>query len=205
MNKVITIGRQFATGGSEIGSTLSSMTGIPCYDKDKLITMAQNLGIPSEMFEKADEQATSSFLYSLAMSSYNGGIAHYGMTEHILTDRVFNIQSEEMKKIAKNGDGIFIGRCADDVLSEFDGVLKIFLHAPIEYRIQVLKKHGVSDENAARKQIQKADKKRASYYNFYTGKGWGDPKNYHLNIDCSLLGIEGTAELIKSVIEKFYK
>ena len=205
MNRIITIGRQYASMGSEIGAKLSEMTGIPCYDRDALVAIAQKHGIPPETFEKADEQATSSFLYSLAMSSYSGNIAHFGMNDHILTDRVFNIQSSEMKKIADNGDCIIIGRCADDVLAEYEGLLKIFIHAPIEYRVKnLIEKQGM-DENAARKRISKIDKKRASYYNFYTGKGWGDPKNYNMNIDSSLLGVDGTAKMIKHLIEEYYK
>ena len=205
MNRIITIGRQFASEGSEIGKKLSELTGIPCYDREALVAIAEKHGIPPETFEKADEQATSSFLYSLAMSSYSGNIAHFGMNDHILTDRVFNIQSAEIKKIAEAGDCIIIGRCADDVLSGCDGLLKIFIHAPLEHRVNVLKKHGEYDENSARKYIAKSDKKRASYYNFYTGKGWGDPKNYHLNIDSSLLGIDGTAKMIQYLVEEFYK
>lgn len=204
MKRIITIGRQYASNGSEIGKYLSEITGIPCYDREALIAIAEKHGIPAETFLKADEQATSSFLYSLAMSSYSGNIAHYGMNDNILTDRVFNIQSAEIKKIAEAGDCIIIGRCADDVLSNFDGVLKIFIHAPIEKRVDTIMKYGEKDSVSAEKRINKADKKRASYYNFYTGKGWGDPKNYHMNIDSSVLGIKGTAEMIKAFIDKYY-
>lgn len=205
MRKIITIGRQFASLGSEIGEKLSQLTGIPCYDRAALVAIAEKHGIPAETFEKADEQATSSFLYTLAMSSYSGNIAHFGMNDHILTDRVFNIQSAEMKRIATEGDCIIIGRCADDVLSEFQGVLKIFIHAPIEARVKTLVEQYGMEDSSARKKISKTDKKRASYYNFYTGKGWGDPKNYNMNIDSSLLGVEGTAAMIKHLIDEFYK
>jgi len=205
MNKIITIGRQFASLGSDIGAKLSELTGIPCYDREALVKIAEQHGIPIETFEKADEQATSSFLYSLAMSSYSGNLAHYGINGNILTDRVFNIQSSEMRKIAEKGDCIFIGRCADDVLSDCEGLIKIFIHAPLEFRVNTLVKAYGMDENAARKKISKEDKKRASYYNFYTGNGWGDPKNYHINIDSSLCGVEGTAKIIKSAIDEYYK
>lgn len=205
MNKIITIGRQFASLGSEIGKALSELTGIRCYDREALVEIAANHGIPAETFEKADEQATSSFLYSLAVSSYSGNVAHFGMNNHILTDRVFNIQSLEMKRLAEEGDCIFVGRCADDVLGDCEGLLKIFIHAPLEKRVETLVDKYSMDESSARKKISKTDKKRASYYNFYTGKGWGDPKNYHVNIDSSLLGVEGTAKLIKSVIDQYYK
>ncbi len=205
MNKIITIGRQFASLGSEIGEKLSELTGIPCYDREALWKIAESHGIPAETFEKADEQATSSFLYSLAISSYSGNLAHYGMNDNIWTDRVFNIQSEEIKKIATKGDCIIIGRCADDVLSDRDGVLKVFIHSPIEERVKNLISEYGMDESTAHKRILKEDKKRASYYNFYTGKGWGDPKNYHMNIDSSVLGTEGTALMIKHMIDEFYK
>lgn len=205
MNRIITIGRQFASLGSDIGAKLSELSGIPCYDRDALIKIAEAHGIPAETFEKADEQATSSFLYSLAISSYSGNLAHYGMNEHILTDRVFNIQADEMKKIAASGDCIFIGRCADDVLSDNDGVLRVFIHAPVEARVKTLVEQYGMEEQAARKRIGKEDKKRASYYNFYTGKGWGDPKNYHMNIDSSVLGVDGTARMILHLMNEFYK
>ncbi len=205
MRKIITIGRQFASLGSEIGEKLSQLTDIPCYDRTALVAIAEKHGIPAETFEKADEQATSSFLYSLAMSSYSGNIAHFGMNDHVLTDRVFNIQSAEMKRIAAEGDCIIIGRCADEVLSEFEGVLKVFIHAPIEARVKTLVEQYGMEDSAARKKISKTDKKRASYYNFYTGKGWGDPKNYNMNIDSSLLGVEGTALMIKHLIDEYYK
>lgn len=204
MRRIITIGRQFGSMGSEIGAKLSELTGIPCFDRDALVKIAEKHGIPVETFEKADEQATSSFLYSLAISSYSGSIAHFGMNNQVLTDRVFNIQSQEIKKIADEGDCIIIGRCADDVLSEYDGVLKIFIHAPIEERVKILVEQYGMDESTASKKISKNDKKRASYYNFYTGKGWGDPKNYHMNIDSSLLGVEGTAKLIKKIVDDLY-
>ena len=205
MKKIITIGRQYASLGSEIGEALSRLTGIPCYDRAALVGIAEKHGIPAETFEKADEQATSSFLYSLAMSSYSGNIAHFGMNDHILTDRVFNIQSAEMKRIASVGDCIFIGRCADDVLCDCEGVLKIFIHAPVESRVKNLVESCGIDEASAKKKISKIDKKRASYYNFYTGKGWGDPKNYHTNIDSSILGVDGTAKMIKYLMDEFYK
>ena len=205
MKRLITIGRQYASMGSEIGKKLSELTGIPCYDREALVSIAENHGIPLETFEKADEQATSSFLYSLAISSYSGNIAHFGMNNQVLTDRVFNIQSEEIKRIADSGDCIIVGRCADDVLSGREGLLKVFVHAPLEHRMNNLMKNSGMDAGTAQKTISKTDKKRASYYNFYTGKGWGDPKNYHMNIDSSILGVDGTARMIKALMDEFYK
>ncbi len=204
MHRIITIGRQYASGGSQVGSRLSELMEIPCYDREALVAIAEKHGIPRETFEKADEQATSSFLYSLAMSAYNGGISAFGANDHIITDRVFSIQSEEMKRLASEGDCIFVGRCADDVLSSFDKVLNVFVYTSNEERIKAIMRLDNLDEQAARKLINRSDKKRASYYNFYTGKTWGDAKNYHLTIDSGALDVEGTAQIIKDFAEMFF-
>ncbi len=202
MKRIITIARQYGSMGSEIGQKLSELTGIPVYDREALVSIAQEHGIPRETFEKADEQATSSFLYSLAMSNYSGSVIHFGTHDDILTDRVFNIQSAEIKKIAEAGDCIIIGRCADDVLAGVEGLLRVYIYASIEKRVENYKnRFPGSDDNSARKAIQKADKKRASYYNFYTGKNWGDPHNFDLMVDSGRFGVEGSARLIASSLE----
>ena len=202
MNTIITIGRQCGANGSAIGQRLSEILNIPCYDRDSLVLLAEEQGIPRETFDRADKQATSSFLYSMAMSSYSGSMVHFGINDNNITDRVFNIQSDEIKKLALSGSCIFIGRCADDVLDGVCDTLKVFIHAPIDKRIlQYISENPGTDESSARKAITKEDKKRASYYNFYTGKGWGDPKNYHLNVDSSVFGVEGAAQIIKNAVE----
>ena len=202
MKRIITIGRQYESMGSEIGQKLSELTGIPVYDREALVSMAEEHGIPRETFEKADEQATSSFLYSLAMSNYSGSLIHFGTHDDILTDRVFNIQSAEIKKIAESGDCIIIGRCADSVLAGSEGLLRVFVYAPTETRVENYKmQFPGSDDSTARKAIKNADKKRASYYNFYTGKNWGDPQNFDLMLDSGKFGIEGAARLVASALD----
>lgn len=203
MKKIITISRQFESDGSKIAAKLSEISGIPYFDKEALVRLAEGHGISRDTFEKADEQATGSFLYSLAMSSYSGTGVHFGSGEMMITDRVFAIQTEEIKKIASADSCIIVGRCADHILSECDGLIKIFIYAPLEQRIKTyMDRTGETSLQSARKAIQKADKKKASYYSFYTGKNWGDPKNYHLCIDSSLLGVEKTAELLNEFINK---
>jgi len=200
MRRIITIARQFGSGGSEIGRKLSELLGIAYYDKESLIEAAESNGINRDVFERADERATSSFLYSLAMSSYSGHISPLGVNDIIMSDKVFALQSEEIRRLASLGDAVFIGRCADDILLSEPGLVKIFIHAPIEVRIKrVMEKLDLS-EQSAKKLIAKTDKKRASYYNFYTSKTWGDARNYHITIDSSVLGIDGTAELLKNFV-----
>lgn len=200
MRRIITIARQFGSGGSEIGKKLSELLGIAYYDKEVLIKAAESSGINRDMFERADERATSSFLYSLAMSSYSGHISPLGVNDIIMSDKVFALQSEEIKRLASMGDAVFIGRCADDILLTEPGLLKVFIHAPLEERVKrVMEKHELN-EQSAKKLIAKTDKKRASYYNFYTSKNWGDARNYHITIDSSVLGIDGTAEVLKNFV-----
>ncbi|HPP86206.1 MAG TPA: cytidylate kinase-like family protein [Bacillota bacterium] len=200
MRRIITIARQFGSGGSEIGRKLSELLGIAYYDKESLIEAAESNGINRDVFERADERATSSFLYSLAMSSYSGHISPLGVNDIIMSDKVFALQSEKIRRLASLGDAVFIGRCADDILLSEPGLVKIFIHAPIEVRIKrVMEKLDLS-EQSAKKLIAKTDKKRASYYNFYTSKTWGDARNYHITIDSSVLGIDGTAELLKNFV-----
>ncbi|HOJ49175.1 MAG TPA: cytidylate kinase-like family protein [Bacillota bacterium] len=200
MRRIITIARQFGSSGTEIGRKLSELLGIAYYDKESLIEAAESNGINRDVFERADERATSSFLYSLAMSSYSGHISPLGVNDIIMSDKVFALQSEEIRRLASLGDAVFIGRCADDILLSEPGLVKIFIHAPIEVRIKrVMEKLDLS-EQSAKKLIAKTDKKRASYYNFYTSKTWGDARNYHITIDSSVLGIDGTAELLKNFV-----
>jgi len=200
MKNIITIGRQFGSGGADIGKKLSELLGIQYYDKEMLIKAAEESGINRDAFERADERATSSFLYSLAMSSYSGHISPLGIGDVMMSDKVFSIQSDEIKRLASLGGAVFIGRCADDILFNEAGLTKLFIHAPIEDRIKRIMEKLELNEQSSRKLITKTDKKRASYYNFYTSKNWGDAKNYHISLDSSILGVDGTAEIIKSFV-----
>ena len=203
MKRIITIGRQFGSGGAEIGKRLAELLGINYYDKEALIKAAESSGINRDAFEQADERATSSFLYSLAMSSYSGYVSPLGVSDVMMSDKIFAVQSEEIKRLASLGDSVFIGRCADDILFNEPGLIKVFIHAPIEDRVKrIVHKLQLNEQNA-KKLVTKTDKRRASYYNFYTGKNWGEFGNYHIAIDSSFLGIEGTADILKAfVVEK---
>ncbi len=200
MKRIITIGRQFGSGGAEIGKRLAELLGINYYDKEILIKAAENSGINRDAFERADERATSSFLYSLAMSSYSGHISPLGVGDVMMSDKVFSVQSEEIKRLASLGNAVFVGRCADDILFEESDLTKVFIHSPFDERIKRIMEKLELEEQNAKKLINKTDKKRASYYNFYTSKSWGDAKNYHISIDSSILGINGTAEILKSFV-----
>lgn len=197
---IITVARQFGSNGSAIAKKLSEILGVEYFDKEKLVEAAEKSGISKDAFERADERAASSFLYSLAMSSYSGHISPLGVNDVMMSDKLFTVQSDAIRKLAMEKDCVIVGRCADDLLSSFEGLTRIFIHAPLEYRLGiVMERHQLSESNA-RTLIKKTDKKRSSYYNFYTSKDWGSSQNYDITINSSVLGVEKTAQLLKTFV-----
>lgn len=201
---VITISRQFGSGGAEIAERLAKNLGVDFYDKDKLKSIAENNGISRDVFERIDQQATNSFLYSLAMSSYSGHAAA-NVTDVMMSDKFYLMQAEEIRKIAAKNDCVIVGRAADDILGAGVDHTSIFISGNYDWRLmRIMEKMGLS-ESHAKSLIKKTDKKRASYYNFYTNRVWGEAKNYELCIDSSVLGIEKTAEFLTEFIKLKYK
>ena len=194
---IITIARQYGSGGREIGERVAEILGIAKYDKE-FVTMAaeKESQLDAHALEKVDERATSSLLYTLAMGS---NIFH---TPHVspalpLNDRLFAIQCSIIRSLAEEEKScVMIGRCADYVLRDDPNRLSIFVYADLDARKKrVSARHGVK-ESEALDIINKTDRRRASYYNFYTGNKWGKYDNYHIAINSAVLGIEGTAQLI---------
>ena len=197
---IVTVGRQFGSDGADIAKRLSALLGTEYFDKEILVKASESSGISRDAFERADERATSSFLYSITMSSYSGNISPLGVNDVMMSDRLFGIQAEEIRKIASKSNCVFVGRCADDILSSFDELIRIFIHAPVETRIaRVMERHKLN-ESSARTLIKKTDKKRSSYYSFYTGKDWGLSENYDITINSSSLGQEKTALLLRDFV-----
>lgn len=200
MNTIITIGRQFGSGGHEIGKKLAEHYGIDFYDKEMLNVAAKESGICQELFETHDEKPTSSFLYSLVMDTYSLGYPAGGYMDMPLNHKVFLAQFDAIKKIAQNGPCVLVGRCADYALEEFDNCLNVFIQADLDARVRrVARLHDVTDAKA-KDMILKADKKRSSYYNYYSNKKWGDAESYDLCISSSDIGIDGAIEIIKAYV-----
>lgn len=197
---VITIGRQFGSGGKEIGMKLSEALGVKCYDKELLEMAAKNSGMCKEMFEMHDEKPTNSFLYSMVMDTYAGIYNPQTMIEMPINQKVFLAQFDTIRNIADKESCVIVGRCADYALEDMNNVTSIFIHADIEARIQRIMERYDLKENKAKDMIIKTDKRRASYYNYYSNKEWGKASTYDLTIDSSKLGIEKSVQLIKSYI-----
>lgn len=200
MNTIITIGRQYGSGGKEIGKKLSELYGIPFYDKELLKIAAKESGICEEMFESFDEKPTTSFLYSLVMDPYALGYnaASFDMP---LNQKVFLASFDAIKKVADEGPCIIVGRCADYALRDYDNCLNIFVHAPMDFKRQRIHDQYDIPMDKVEETSAKMDKQRSGYYNYYTSRKWGDIRNYHLSIDTGLFGVEGAVELIRQAIE----
>ena len=199
-NTIITIGREFGSAGREIGYKIADDFGIKLYDKEMLNRAAKESGICEELFEAHDEKPTNSFLYSLVMDTYSLGYSSASYTDMPINHKVFLAQFDAIKKIASEGPCILVGRCADYALEEFDNVLTVFIHAKMEARIRRIARIYNLTDAKAKEMIQKTDKQRSSYYNYYTNKKWSDAESYDVCLDSSVLGIEGTAEAIKQLV-----
>lgn len=200
-NTIITIGRQYGSAGRQIGRALAKELGIPCYDKELLDRAAKESGICQELFENHDEKPTNSFLYSLVMDTYSFGYSSAAFSDMPINQKVFLAQFETIKKIASEGPCVMIGRCADYALAEFDNCLSVFIHADIQTRIRrIATLYDLTDAKAKDK-ILKTDKRRSSYYNYYTSKRWGDANGYDLCIDSGKFGIDGSVEFLLQAIK----
>ncbi|MCL2864311.1 MAG: cytidylate kinase-like family protein [Lachnospiraceae bacterium] len=200
MHTVITIGREFGSGGRDIGKALAKDFAIPYYDKELLSRAAKDSGICEEVFESHDERPTSSFLYSLVMDSYSMGYMGNNYSEMPINQKIFLAQFDAIKKIAEEGPCVIIGRCADYALENHANLLSIFIHGDLDARIKRVVRDFEINEHKAKDLIAKTDKRRASYYNYYSNKKWGNCDSYDLAIDSVKLGVNGSIELIKAYI-----
>lgn len=203
---IITIARQYGSGGREIGEKVAEKLGIKLYDKE-LITQAATKGSLDENVTKlADESAANSLLYTLAMgSNVLGTTMHFGY-KMPLNDKLFILQSEVIKECAKEESCVIIGRCADYVLRNEENLFRIFIYGDLDHRqARVAVRHPELKSSQIIDVINKTDKRRASYYNFYTGNKWGKYDNYDIAINSSTLGIEGTADLICACVKNLIK
>ncbi len=196
---IITISRQFGSGGREIGEALSAELGIKCYDKELISIAAKESGIDADVFNNVDEKAANSLLYSLSMGLYSFS-SNYSSGQLPVNDRLYLLQHKIIKNLANEEPCIFVGRCADYILGGRDDVVKVFIYADMDYRIKrAVEVKGV-DSSKAEHVVAKTDKSRANYYNFYSGKKWGLAENYDLCINRTKLSTEQVVKVISDYI-----
>ncbi|MPM47149.1 Cytidylate kinase [bioreactor metagenome] len=192
---VMNIGREFGSGGREIGKLVAQKLGIPYYDKELIILAAEKSGLSPEYIASLDEQSVSSFLYSFSGANFSMGMRSNSVNVLPPADQLFLSQSEVIRDIAKKSGAVIVGRCADYVLQETHSHINVFIQAPMRSRIQrVMERHSL-DQKGAEALITKTDKNRANYYLHFTGEKWGDRRNFDLILS-SVIGIESAANII---------
>ena len=200
MNKVITISREYGSGGREIGEKLAKELGVPFYDNELITRAAKASGFAESAFANAETKATNSLLYSIAMGMSAYGSHEVGYTSLSLDDRIFIAQSEVIRNLAKEGPCVIVGRCADYILKDMDNVINVFIWADMKYRVHRATTMYDLPVNKAEENIRKADKRRANYYNYHANEKWGKAENYHISIRSDIVGMDSSVDILKCYI-----
>ena len=189
---IITVGRQFGSGGHEIGAKLAEKLGIKFYDKDLIKIMAKKSGLCEKVLESYDEKPMNSLLYSIVMDVYPS-VMYSGPT---IDQQIYQACYDAIRHVAEEGSCVIVGRCADYILRDQEGLFSLFVHASDDFRKARIKEEYKVTDGKAQEMMLKTDKKRSSYYNFQSEKKWGVAASYDLCIDSSILGIDKTVDLL---------
>ena len=204
----VTIARQYCSGGHEIGEKLAKKLGIDFYDKELLALAAKKSGYAESVFEKADEVATNSLLYSVVMGSYPMNSLFFQNNNMLTNDTLFAIQSKVIKELIQDKSAVIVGRCSNYVLRDEPNLVRVFLRADLDFR----KKRFMdlyADENTKEKDVEsilnKADKKRATYHSYYSGMDWDSIHGYDIVLNTAKVGVDGAVDQIADYINAFLK
>lgn len=201
-NLIITIGRQYGSGGNEVGRKLAAELGVDFYDKNILRMNSDESGIKESYFHLADEKAGNRLLYRIISGlTPDIGKPSFG-SDLISTDNLFRFQSEVIRKLAEAESCVIVGRCADYVLEDMDGIelIRVFIYADVDARIRRVTEKELYAPEDVKKNVKRIDKERRNYYRYYTGRGWADPENYDLLINTATTGIKGSIRLIEEYV-----
>lgn len=199
--QIVTISREYGSGGSQIGKQVAQELGIEFYDRQLIELAAQKSGFSLSYVEETEENKVSSLLYSLALS---GMYARNTYAPEYMnpTDQVYILQSRIIREIAEKGPCVIVGRSADYILGDRRDSLHVFIHADAATRQQrAIAEYGLAREGIE-KEVQKKDKARANHYRHYTGRIWGMAQNYHLALDSGNLGIDACVRQIVSLVKE---
>ena len=195
-NVIITISRQFGSNGREIARKLAEYLDISYYNKQILEKIAVNMGVCADFFKDQNQDANGLFTIES-----KGLLGLRNITELSVNTQIYDMASDFIQKISQREDAVIVGRCADYALEEFDNVLSVFIHADMDARIRRIARIYDLTDAKAKDLIKKTDKRRSSYYNYYSNKKWGAAESYNICLDSSLLGIDGTAKAIEQLVE----
>lgn len=198
---VITIARQYGSGGRTVGEMLAKDLGIHYYDKELMKLASDDSGINEALFVKADEKVKNTLLFRAAKNAYNGELIPPESEDFVSNDNLFNYQAKIIKQLAEEESCVIMGRCADYILRDYDNVLSVFVHAPKDFCMEQAAKKLSMSSKEIEKYIARTDKGRADYYKYHTGREWTDARNYDLCLDSSKLGFERCVEEIKAYMK----
>ena len=202
---IITVSRQYGSGGRAIAKELAQRLGIAYYDKELIVLAAKESGFAEEIFEESEDKTPNSLLYSLVMGTYGMGGQGIGVPDMPIGDKVFLIQSNLIRSLAAKESAVFVGRCADYVLDGREDTTNLFVYAPLKTRVErAVAEYGLAREKSE-SAILRIDKRRANYYNYYANRKWGKIDNYDLAVDSSKLSVEDTVSLLQRYVEMRYK
>lgn len=192
-NRIITISREFGSGGRTIGKEVAAKLSIPCYDEELISKVGEKSGLAEQYIREYGEYShgTSWIGSALAVRDYNG---------HSIQDELWNVQRNVILELAKKEPCVIVGRCADYILHDVADCLTVFIHASLEKRAERIVKVYGEREDTPEKRLADKDKRRRAYYQFYTDKEWGKVQNYHIALDSGVLGID---KCVKIIAEQF--
>lgn len=200
MYRIITMERQFASGGNEIGRQVAKRLGIELHDRDILTLAAKRMEIPHIYIADLEETAPGSIIFNLAKTALGG--ASKNTTNLPITERLFLEEKKIIEEMVEKGDCVIVGRCASYILKDREDCLKVFVHADDNFRLErAINTEKLSPDEAA-EVIKKTDKKRSGFYTTHTGLSWGDMKHFDVCLDSSSLGIENCVDMLTAVMKK---
>lgn len=200
-NVVVTIARQYGSGGRTVGKMLAKELGIPCYGSNLLKMASEESGINEQLFMQLDEKLKNSPLLRLSTDIYTGDVIPPESSDFVSAKNLFNYQAKVIKRLAEAESCVIIGRAADFVLKDYPNVVSVFVHGSKEFNLARAMEHNSMTEGEMEKFIAKTDKYRAEYYKHYTGRDWTDARNYDLCLNSSKLGFDKCVEEIKAYIK----
>lgn len=201
-NFVITIARGYGSGGRTIGKMLAEKLGIHYYDKELLRRASDESGINVKFFAQSDEKVKKPRLFKPANVDYSGKVIPPESDGFVSEENLFNYQVKVICQLAETESCVIVGRCADFILKDYPNVVRLYVHAPMDYCIEkAMEVHATFTPEETERYIRKTDKRRASYYRYFTGRDWKDADNYDLCINSSLLGFDKCVKLVKSYLD----
>lgn len=201
----ITIARGYGSGGKTLGMLLAKELGINFYDREILRLASDESGINEALFGKADEELKNTSLFRIAKKVYHGEIIPPESDDFTSNHNLFNYQAKVIKELAETESCIFVGRCADFILKDYENVIRLYFYAPLEDCVKRVQSLSSLSEKEAKKKIQKIDKNRAEYYAYYTGQVWNDARNYDFCLNTSSMSYPKLVEIVKGYLDAFLK